>query len=286
MALLKSTTTEGLHPFEAILEYDNISKDTITIAKGQSLTAGTVLGKITRAGNGAVVTGSIASTTLTVTSVTSGTLTIGQYISGSSVTAGSYITAFGTGTGGTGTYTVSAASTAGSTTITATAAYATAWSGNTGTGTMGAITVTSAAKVGTYKLVVVEAASNAGNFIVYDPDGVIVGQGDVASAYSSGGLAFTISDATDFVAGDGFDIVVAAGSGYYVLHDASANDGSQTAAAVLAYDVDATSEDTTAVAITRLAEVKSSLLTWKTGASAGDKTAGLASLATHYIIAR
>jgi hypothetical protein len=40
-----------------------------------------------------------------------------MYVSGSSVTAGSYITAFGTGSGGTGTYTVSASSTASSTTI-------------------------------------------------------------------------------------------------------------------------------------------------------------------------
>ena len=68
---------------------------------------------------GAVVTGSIAATTLTVTAITSGTLLVGQFISGTGVTAGSYITALGTGTGGTGTYTVSVASAAGSTTITA-----------------------------------------------------------------------------------------------------------------------------------------------------------------------
>ena len=65
-----------------------------------------------------VFTGSIASTTLTVTAMLSGEpIRIGQFISGSSVTAGSYITAFGTGVGGVGTYTVSAASTASSTTI-------------------------------------------------------------------------------------------------------------------------------------------------------------------------
>ena len=64
-------------------------------------------------------TGSIATTTLTVTAMLSGSpIVLGMYIDGSSVTDGSYITAFGTGTGGTGTYTVSASSTASSTTIT------------------------------------------------------------------------------------------------------------------------------------------------------------------------
>ena len=65
-------------------------------------------------------TGSIASTTLTVTEMLTGSpIVLGMYIDGTSVTDGSYITAFVSGTGGTGTYTVSAASTASSTTITA-----------------------------------------------------------------------------------------------------------------------------------------------------------------------
>jgi hypothetical protein len=65
-------------------------------------------------------TGSIATTTLTVTAMLTGSpIVLGMYIDGSSVTDGSYITAFGTGTGGVGTYTVSASSTASSTTITA-----------------------------------------------------------------------------------------------------------------------------------------------------------------------
>jgi hypothetical protein len=65
-------------------------------------------------------TGSIATTTLTVTEMFTGSpIVLGMYIDGSSVTDGSYITAFVTGTGGVGTYTVSASSTASSTTITA-----------------------------------------------------------------------------------------------------------------------------------------------------------------------
>lgn len=65
----------------------------------------------------AVVTGSIAATTLTVSAVTSGTLVVGQVISGTGVTAGTTIVALGTGTGGVGTYSVNASQTVASTTI-------------------------------------------------------------------------------------------------------------------------------------------------------------------------
>lgn len=66
---------------------------------------------------GAVVTGSISGTTLTVTAVTSGTLYVGQTIQGSGVTAQTIITALGTGTGGAGTYTVNYSQTVSSTTL-------------------------------------------------------------------------------------------------------------------------------------------------------------------------
>jgi hypothetical protein len=65
-------------------------------------------------------TGSISGTTLTVASVAYGSVVVGQTISGTGVTGGTKITAYGTGTGGAGTYTVSASQTVSSTTITAT----------------------------------------------------------------------------------------------------------------------------------------------------------------------
>jgi len=69
--------------------------------------------------NSATFTGSISTTTLTVTAMLSGDpITLGMYLSGANVaTANCYITAFVTGTGGTGTYTVSASQTAASATI-------------------------------------------------------------------------------------------------------------------------------------------------------------------------
>ena len=59
-----------------------------------------------------------AGTVLTVSAVASGTIYEGMVLSGTSVTANTRITAFGTGTGGTGTYTVGTSQEVLSTTIT------------------------------------------------------------------------------------------------------------------------------------------------------------------------
>ena len=55
-------------------------------------------------------TGGVSSSTLTVTAVGFGApIVIGMYVDGTSVTDGTYVTAFGTGTGGAGTYTLNQA---------------------------------------------------------------------------------------------------------------------------------------------------------------------------------
>ena len=72
---------------------------------------------------GAVFTGSISGTTLTVTAITSGAIAIGQTISGTGITDGTKILAFQTGAGGNvneaGTYTLNISQTVASTTINA-----------------------------------------------------------------------------------------------------------------------------------------------------------------------
>jgi hypothetical protein len=75
----------------------------------------------------AVFTGTIddgtppgAGTVMNVTAVTSGTIYLGMTVTGTGVTAGTRITAFGTGTGGTGTYTVNTSQEVTSTTLTGT----------------------------------------------------------------------------------------------------------------------------------------------------------------------
>jgi len=113
---------EPLRPLEFLVSEANGQRSrekVVLAANAAALEPGTVLGRRSQA---AVVTGAIATTTLTVSGVTSGKLAIGQTLSGSGITAGTKITAFGTGTGGTGTYTVDTSQSASSTTVTATGA--------------------------------------------------------------------------------------------------------------------------------------------------------------------
>jgi hypothetical protein len=88
----------------------------------------------------AIVTGSISTTTLTV-SVASivGSLAIGQTLSGTNVTSGTQIISLGTGTGGTGTYFVSPSQSVESTTI---GAVGKPYSITIGTVSSGAATIT------------------------------------------------------------------------------------------------------------------------------------------------
>ena len=62
-------------------------------------------------------TGSIASTTLTVTAISGGNLFVGATLSGFGMAANTIITMLGTGTGGTGTYTISPSQTLSSVTM-------------------------------------------------------------------------------------------------------------------------------------------------------------------------
>ena len=164
-------------------------------------------------------------------------------------------------------------------------ATAAANAGNTGTGTVGTITVSAGAKPGAYKLTIIHAATDAGTFLLTDPIGLVVGSGTVAVAFSKGGLAFTLSDATDFVVGDGFTITVAAGSGKYAPYDDDNTNGTEVAACIALENVDATA-DVTCATLFRMAEYKADLLVWAGTNDAGDKTAGLADLAAKYLIGR
>ena len=156
--------------------------------------------------------------------------------------------------------------------------------GNTGDGTMGAITVSADAKEGVYELVIIEPATDAGTFTVEDPDGIVVGTGTVAVAFSGGGLAFTLADgATDFAAGDGFSITLSQLTDKWVVLP---NDGSELADGVLYEDVDASAADKKGVAIVRDAEVNGLLITWPAGISAGNKDLAIGQLAAKGIIVR
>lgn len=135
--------------------------------------------------------------------------------------------------------------------------------GNTGNGTLTLDAVTpvrSYAQLGVYTARCVVAAVNGGTFRVEDPEGNVIGEVAVGATFDDD-IKFVIADgATDFVVGDGFDITVtkAAGGVKYKPCDPTAVDGSERAAAILGYEVDATSADAECVVVAREAAVKGS----------------------------
>lgn len=150
--------------------------------------------------------------------------------------------------------------------ITVGAGTAAAAAGNTGNGAISAITTGANAKPGLYKVMCIEPAANGGIFAVEDPDGIIVGRATVGAAFA-GPIGFTISDgAADFIAGDAFDITVAAGSGKYKRAVVAATDGSQRPVGILVGDVDATAADK-AASIFRTGEFNEAALNFGAGHS-------------------
>ena len=119
----------------------------------------------------------------------------------------------------------------------------------TGNGAMGAITLTSNKDMvlGTYIVKIVQAATNAGEFALLDPNGKVIGTGTIAVAFDQAGFAFTWADgATDFVAGDYIPIVVT-GTVKYKLVEDTATDGTQVPKVVVVGNAQGQPLSTTAV---------------------------------------
>lgn len=160
-----------------------------------------------------------------------------------------------------------------------------AGSGNTGTFTCGTVTESAGAKVGVYRIEFIAATV----FLVADPDGAAVGEGNLGTAFSKGGIGFTLTaGATAAVVGDDATITVAANAnvGKYTVYAPAATDGTQTAAAILFDDAAAADTDVRQTIVVRDAEVNAGELVWPSAITADQKTAALADLAEIGIIAR
>lgn len=133
---------------------------------------------------------------------------------------------------------------------------------------------------GSYFPITVTAAvpsNGLGSFSVTDPDGNALTAGTIGTAYAGGEIVFTVNDGTvNFIVGDGFDITVAAGSGKKVLLDKDAVDGSAAPVGVLAEDITATADVTTAM-ITR-GELNENSLSFVAGTDVDDVRAALQAL--------
>lgn len=135
----------------------------------------------------------------------------------------------------------------------------------TGTGTVTAAVVIGGPVVplvGAYVLRCTEAVTNGGIFRLEDPNGMIVatdlrmtaGSGQ-ATTFKAAGLQFTVTDATDFVAGDYFTLTVAA-DGKLVPFASDGVGGAQIPCAVLTYEASKTGSGNLPVRVLVAGEVK------------------------------
>lgn len=151
----------------------------------------------------------------------------------------------------------------------------------TGNGTLTRATpaYSSSVQEGTYIVRLIEAGSDAGSFQVIRPDGTIDGIAAVGTAYD-GQVKFTIADgSTDFAGPAQFTLAVtiaeAAGASKWRSADPSNTDGSERAAGILLYPVDATSADVATVAVVRHAIANVNLISYDAGADTAPKKAAL-----------
>jgi len=299
-----TTFTEGFHNLEFLLteEPDGASRDAGVLLTGQNLVSGAVLGKINKAiaaapipaivGTGTglmsaltfgpfVQTGSYV-VTLTATSATAAfTVTAPD---GTSLPAGLVGTAYVSdqisfliSNGGTMTtgdvYT--AVVTAGGTPVLV----------GTGTGVVSAFTLGPDAKNGTYRVQLL-ATLATGEFEVIAPDGSKLKRGQVATAYTSSHVNFTLANGGTMTTGDYFNIVVASGSGKYAAFTPLTYDGRHKPAGFLAYATDATSADEDVTVITRAAQVKGACITWAAAVTAAQKLSAGTQLLTSSLVIR
>lgn len=144
--------------------------------------------------------------------------------------------------------------------------------GGTGTGTISAITPGPKLKQGRYLVIVRSAVAEGGDVEVLDPDNNSIGRflmgttSTGSATFTSEQISFTLTDATDFIAGNRFNIASfkLATAGKVVAWDPSPSsyDGRQRVRGILLDPVNATAGDATGVVICRDAEVILSLLTF------------------------
>jgi hypothetical protein len=163
---------------------------------------------------------------------------------------------------------------------------------NTGNGVItldAAAPVAAGAKNGVYRAVNELVATNSGEFIVFDPDGIEIGRVAVGATFNNQ-IKFVIADgATDFAIGDAFSITVGIEETDYQIaaYNPASVDGSQRVAGILWEGVTTDGVNLGAgVVITRAAEVRGVDLVWPAGISAIQKADAIRQLEKLGIIAR
>lgn len=287
---LTETTHAGGH---ILSEPDgNRGRENGTLITGQDLAAGTVLGRITKVQAAGPIPTIVGTGTGAMTALTFGPdVQVGVYtitLLATSATAAFSVTApDGTvlpngavGTAYVSTHASFLISSAGTMTIGDSYALTVTASGTpaiigTGTGLMSAISLGPDAQNGAYRIQLL-ATSATGEFEVIAPDGTKLRRGQVATAYTSTHVNFTIANGGTMTSGDYYNIVVAkpaAGSDKFTILAPTTYNGSHIAAGVLYAAVDATSADKPCVVTVRNTSLNAKELVWPTIGTAAKATA-------------
>lgn len=308
-----TTLTMGARAGEHIVDEINPqhTREAVTVLSGQNLGAGAVLGQITQALAAAPIPTIVGTGTGLMSALTFGpAVQTGSYVitllATSATAAFSVVAPDGTvlpnGAVGTayksdhisflvsdgGTMTIGDAYT-----IVVTAGGTPAVIGGTGTGTMSAISLGPDAQNGGYVVICRAAVSHGGDFDVLAPDGKSIGRflmGTTtggAAAFTSRHINFTLTDATDFIVGNYFNIIVAKGSGKVTALTPTTFDGRHRAYGVLHDAVDASAADAAGVALVRgPAVVEQAALSWAAAVTTAQQAIALEQLVARGITAR
>lgn len=319
-----ATATEGKYAGEYLANRDidlGFINDNVVVLSGQSLVPGDVVGKVTIAGIGRVSVPTVVGTgNGTCTLVTAGPLVqAGSYVATCTAAAthggtftmvapdGSTVGVFAM-TGGSGATTafksphINFSLTDGSQDFIVGDAFtfvvgttAPTVIGGTGTGTMSALSVGKFAQLGTYRVINRQVVSHGGVFDVIAPDGKLVGSfamnttTGAAASFTSDHINFTLTDATDFIAGNYFDVAVygPAAAPKVAKWDPTATDGRQHVAGIAFDTYDASAADVNGVITARgPVAVNGNELSFISTAGASDKVYGKQRLTALGIVVR
>lgn len=299
-----TTFTEGFHNLEFLLTEGpgDRSREAGVLLTGNNLPSGAILGQITKAQAAAPIPAIVGTGTGAMSLLTFGpAVQVGSYVvtllATSATAAFSVVAPDGTAlpNGAVGTaytsdhlsFLVSSAGTmtlGDSYTVVVTAGGTPVLVG-TGTGVVSAISLGPDAQNGAYRVQLL-ATSGTAEFEVIAPDGSKLKRGQVATAYASSHVNFTLSNAGTMTSGDNFNLIVAAGSGKYAAFSPTTFDGRHRPAGALAYATDATSADQDITLLTRDCSFKAACLTWGDSVTSAQKAYAGTQLAARGIVLR
>lgn len=300
-----TTLTETSHAGEFLChEADpNFTREAVTVLSGQDLAAGEVLGQVSKAIAAAPIPAIDGTGTGLMSALTFGpAVQTGDYVitllATSATAAFSVVAPDGEAlpNGAVGTayksehlsFLISDGGTmteADSYTVTVTAGGTPVLVG-TGSGVVSAFSLGPNAQHGAYRVQLLATSATA-EFEVIAPDGSKLKRGQVATAYASDHVNFSLANGGTMTSGDYFLIVVAAGSGKVVEFTPTTYDGRHEPYGILFDAVDASDGDVEGVAVVRgPATIRASSLTWAAAVTAAQKTIALDKLAARGLVAR